>query len=209
MVSTKYGNSVLTGGHKIYVDFVSRYEVEFFLKKKSPVMGVVENNTQLITLDSIIQMPNRLYMYDLTTEDYHNFVLNRTKLLVHNSPDRNYHFSPPNSQDALNKQTRVFGYIWTDEELLEALERGVDVVNLYPPQTGFTLNGLTRNWYTIVLTAAAVQALTSLSICWVNEEFSAIGSEIITIKLNDNTELSLSLEELYDIIFSENFKVLC
>lgn len=103
-------------------------------------------------------------------------------MLRDNNPDRNYHFRPPSSQDALSKQTRVFGYIWEDEELLEAIERGLDVVNLYPPQTGYSIASLPRNWTTITLTAAAVHALTALSINWVAEEFDySIGGVSLSI----------------------------
>ena len=93
-------------------------------------------------------------------------------MLRDNNPDRNYHFRPPASQDAMAKQTRVFGYIWEDTELLESIERGMDMVNLYPPQTNFTTSNLPRNWTTIVLTAAGIHALTALSINWVGEEFA-------------------------------------
>ena len=103
-------------------------------------------------------------------------------MLRDNNPDRNYHFRPPSSQDALSKQTRVFGYIWEDEELLEYINRGLDVVNLYPPQTSYGVGNLPRNWTTITLTAAAVQALTALSINWVGEEFDySIGGVSLSI----------------------------
>jgi len=88
------------------------------------------------------------------------------------NPDRNFHFRPPSSQDAMSKQNRVFGYIWEDEELLESCERGLDVINLYPPKTGFKLSSLPREWTTITLTAAAIHALTALTTNWAGEEFS-------------------------------------
>jgi len=103
-------------------------------------------------------------------------------MLRDNNPDRNYHFRPPSSQDALSQQTRVFGYIWEDAEMLESIERGLDVVNLFPPQTGYTIGTLPRNWTTITLTAAAVHALTALSINWVGEEFDySIGGVSLSI----------------------------
>ena len=104
------------------------------------------------------------------------------KMLRDNSPDRNYHFRPPSSQDAMSKQTRVFGYIWEDDELLEAVERGLDMVNLHPPQTNFTIKNLPRNWTTIVLTAAAIHAITALSLNWIAEEFDySIGGVSLNI----------------------------
>lgn len=103
-------------------------------------------------------------------------------MLRDNDPDRNYHFAPPMSQDALSKQTRVFGYVWTDDELSEALQRGLDTANLYPPQTGFTIGTLPNNWRTLVLTGACIFALQALTLNWVHEEFDySIGGVSLTI----------------------------
>lgn len=104
-------------------------------------------------------------------------------MLRDNNPDRNYRLSPPASQESLSQQTRVFGYIWEDEELSEAIERGLDIVNLYPPQTGFSVATIPRNWTTIALTAAAVYALTALSINQIMEEMNySIGGVSLDIE---------------------------
>lgn len=128
-------------------------------------------------------------------------LINSLRIMLRDSnPDRNYHFRPPSSQDALTKQTRVFGYIWEDAELKEAIERGIDMINLYPPQTYFSIATLDRNWTTIVLTAAAIHALTALSINWVCEEFSVGGEEHVDVKISD-MDLRVSLEDLYYMFY--------
>ena len=116
-------------------------------------------------------------------------------MLRDNDPDRNYHFRPPASQDALNHQTRVFGYIWTNEELAEAIERGLDMANLYPPQTNFTLETLPNNWRTLVLTGAAIHALTALSLNWVVEEFDySIGG--ISLSIDKSSKYQSMMDSL-------------
>ena len=103
-------------------------------------------------------------------------------MLRDNDPDRNYHFAPPMSQDALSKQTRVFGYIWTDDELSECLQRGLDTTNLYPPQSGWTIGTLPTNWRTMVLTGAAIFAIQALTLNWIHEEFDySIGGVSLSI----------------------------
>jgi len=103
-------------------------------------------------------------------------------LLRDNSPDRNYHFRPPVGEDPISQQSKVFGYIWEDEELYEYLERGVDMVNLSPPQTGFTLDNIPRNWHTILLHASMIHALIALTLNWIEEDFDySIGGISLSI----------------------------
>ena len=121
-------------------------------------------------------------------------------MLRDNNPDRNYHFRPPASQDALDKQTRVFGYIWTDEEMAEAIERGLDMMNLYPPQTGFTLGTLPNNWRTLMLTGAAIHALTAIQLNWIVEEFGySIGGVSLDIDKSQKYQSAASdLQSRFD-----------
>lgn len=121
-------------------------------------------------------------------------------MLRDNNPDRNYHFAPPMSQDALTKQTRVFGYVWTDEELSECLQRGLDTTNLMPPQTGFTIGTLPTNWRTLVLTGAAIFALQALTINWIHEEFDySIGGVSLAIdKSSKYQSMMESLQSRFD-----------
>lgn len=198
-VTTDKGPMVLTGGHRVFLDPVMKTEAEH-LKPGLEVQGIEDNKPAQRKVTATRRLPSRRYMYDLTAEDWHNFMLERSGAIVSNSPDRNYHFRPPTSQDAMNHQTRVFGYIWEDEELAEAIERGLDMTNLYPPQTGWTLGTLPNNWRTLVLTGAAIHALRALSLNWIVEEFSVGGEEEVDLLLPDGTEVSLTLEELYEVI---------
>ena len=112
-----------------------------------------------------------------------------------NEPDRNYHFRPPSSQDALSKQTRVFGYIWTDDELSESLQRGLDTTNLFAPQTNFTIGTLPTNWRTTVLTGAAIFALQALTLNWIVEEFSySIGG--VSLDIDKSSKYQSMMESL-------------
>ena len=116
-------------------------------------------------------------------------------MLRDNDPDRNYRFSPPNSQDALSKQTRVFGYVWTDDELSESLQRGLDTTNLMPPQTGFTIATLPTNWRTLVLTGAAIFALQALTLNQIHEEFGySIGG--VSLDLDKSSKYQSMMESL-------------
>tara|TARA_B100000745_G_scaffold170759_1_gene111909 strand:- start:12211 stop:13020 length:810 start_codon:yes stop_codon:yes gene_type:complete len=149
--------------------------------------GVVEEGTQ--TTES-----------SLYTAKEWSLIQSLRMMVRDHNPDRNYRFRPPSSQDALSKQTRVFGYIWEDSELKEALERGLDIINLYPPQTLYTLASIPRNWHTLLLTAAAVHALTALSINWVGEEFSVGGEEEVTLRLSTGKEVTLTMSELWETV---------
>jgi hypothetical protein len=125
-------------------------------------------------------------MYDLTAADWHNFVLHRSGILVSNSPDRNYHFRPPAHEETIRQFNRVFGFIWEDEELVEYLEEGLDMVIAAPPRTPF--NGIDQlaqqrpEWKTLVLTGAMIYALNALRINWIADEFDySIGGVSLAI----------------------------
>lgn len=114
-------------------------------------------------------------------------------LLRDNSPDRNYRFRPPTHEDTINRFNRVFGYIWEDYELVEYMERGVDFVNLYPPETQFnTIDIMVQAkpaWRQMILMAAMAHALMALSINWVSEEFSySIGGISLDISKSSQYE---------------------
>jgi hypothetical protein len=114
-------------------------------------------------------------MYDLTAEDWHNFVLHRSGMLVSNSPDRNYHFRPPTHETTIRQFNRVFGFIWEEEELNEYIQRGLDMIVSAPPRTPFPSVDVMvrerREWTTLLLTAAQIHALQALRINWVADEF--------------------------------------
>jgi hypothetical protein len=157
----------------------------------------------LVQIQKVEVTPEREFMYDLTVEDWHNFVLQNSGVVVSNSPDRNYHFRPPTHEETIDQYNKVFGYIWEDEELHEYLQRGLDMVIAAPPRTPFSnidqMVQTRSEWKTLLLTGSMYWALQALQINWVEEEFSVAPETQVRVVLPDNTEVDLSIEELYFI----------
>lgn len=124
--------------------------------------AVVQDATQVITVPGI--SPSE---FDL--------VRGLRVLLRDNNPARNYHFVPPSGEESVNRFTRVFGYVWEDEELLEFLRVSNDAINSYPPQTFYeTLDQLMtqhRNWRSLLLNGAIIYACQAVSLNWIVDEF--------------------------------------
>ena len=143
-------------------------------------------------------------MYDLTVEDNHNLVLNESKIVGHNCPDRYYHFRPPEWEGNIGQYNRVFGQIWEDAELYEYLERGLDWWNTFPPATE-SLNTLDKLcaekpvWRTAIMWAAISHACFALSINWVADEFSVSSVTLLRLSLPDGRKVEVPIGELYDI----------
>lgn len=128
-------------------------------------------------------------------------------LLRDHNPGRNYRFRPPTSEGTINKYNQVFSYVWEDEELIEYMQRGVDIVNLWPPQTHWnTVDSMVRAkpaWRQMIFMGAMAHAAMALSLNWVSEEFSMKGSEKVTIILPGGEEVGVEMEELYQICKEE------
>lgn len=129
-------------------------------------------------------------------------------LLRDNSPDRNYHFRPPEQEGVIKRYNRVFGYIWEDYELLCYLEMALDWFNSFPPETESisSLNALCSKkpvWRTYILWGAAVHALFALSVNWVADEFSVAGETQVRVYLPDGSCCDLSMNDLYEICEGE------
>lgn len=108
-------------------------------------------------------------------------------MLRDNKPDRNYHFAPPAGEESINQFTRVFGYLWEDEELLEFLRVSLDSINMQAPQTFYdTLDELMtrhRNWRTLLFTGAMVHSINALALNWIVDEFGySIGGVSLDIE---------------------------
>jgi hypothetical protein len=132
-------------------------------------------------------------MYDLTVEDWHNFTLCQSGMVVSNCPDRNYKFRPPAHEETVDQFSRVFGYIWEEDELLEYLERGLDMVVAAPPRTPFNnvdqLVQTRHEWTTLLLTGAMYWALQALQINWTADEFDySIGGVSLTLEKSSKYE---------------------
>ena len=165
------------------------------------VGDILSDGSRIVNMGTL---PLPIHVYDVTVAKNHNLILSRSGVTVHNCPDRNYRFRPPTHEDTINRFNRVFGYIWEDYELVEYMERGVDFVNLYPPETQFnTIDIMVMAkpaWRQMILMAAMAHALMAMSINWTSEEFSLAGNELIVVRF-DGEEHQLTLKDLYEIVY--------
>jgi hypothetical protein len=171
-VMTDFGQSSMTAGHRVFVTPTSKLE-GCKLEVGQPVL-TTQGSRKVLRVE-----PNPIpheYVYDLTVEDWHNFELTKSRMIVSNSPDRNYRFRPPTHEGTIDQYNRVFGYIWEDEELGEYLERSLDMISAAPPRTPFaSLEDLVRqrkDWTTLLLSGASYWAFQALQANWVADEFA-------------------------------------
>ena len=188
-IQTEQGMSVLTGGHRVFITPTAKVESDCL-----QVGLCVGGGAQI---KAITELPSRKYMFDITTEDWHNFKLYRSGLVVSNCPDRNYHFRPPAHEDTINQYNQVFGYIWEEEELVEYLDRGLDMIIAAPPRTPFnSIDQMAQyrpEWRTLLLTGAMMHALQALRINWAGDEFSySIGGISLDLEKASKYESALS-----------------
>ena len=133
-----------------------------------------------------------------------NDLVRRLRILLRDSwPDKHARFRPPTHEDTLNQFNRVFGYLWDDYELVEFLERSLDMIGASPPRTPFrTFEDLVQQypeWRTLLLTGAMQYALMAMMIHWVGEQFSVAGDTEVTLILPGDLETSLSIAQIYDL----------
>lgn len=190
---TEKGPLVLTGGHRVFTSPTTKIEMEK-LQAGQSVLGVEQEQVGTPVILRSRQIKNRAFMYDLTAEDWHNFVLHRSGVVVSNSPDKHYHFRPPEHEGVVGKYNRVFGHVWDDSELIEYLERSLDWWNMFPPSTmGIcTMDALLSQypaWGTVVLWGAIVHAAMALAFNWIQEEFDySIGGVSLSIERSSKYE---------------------
>lgn len=147
-------------------------------------------------------VPSIKYMYDLSVQDNENFIL-ESGILAHNS------FRPPASEKFIQGQTQVFGFVWEDEELLEYLYMAIDDFNSRPPTTGVIISDLwssARQWRTTIILRAAAFACFAIAMNWILDEFSFKGDESITVKDENGESYSLSVQELFNIIYGDTIR---
>jgi len=126
-------------------------------------------------------------------------------MLRDNNPDKNYRFRPPEGEGEVGCFNRVFGYIWTDEELVEFLEVALWKWNSFPPETEelCTLDSLCAKkpiWKAPILWGAIVNASMALAFNWVADEFDySIGGISLNIeKSSKYMDLKRNAEEQFD-----------
>jgi len=132
-------------------------------------------------------------------------LINRLRMLLRDqNPDKFYKFRPPAHEETVNQFSRVFGYIWEDVELLEYLDRSLDMVIATPPRTPFgnieQMAQYRPEWKTLLLTGAMIYALQALQINWVADEFDySIGGISLTIDKSSKYEsLKSGASDLFD-----------
>jgi len=119
-------------------------------------------------------------------------------MLRDNNPDKNYKFRPPEGEGVVGCFNQVFGFIWTDEELLEFLKIALDKWNMFPPETEelCTLDLICSRkpaWRTAILWGAIVNAALALAFNWTADEFDySIGGISLNI---DKSSKYLQLKE--------------
>lgn len=203
--STDEGSFILTGGHRVFISPTEKVEMEKLIPDTN-VLTISDNDVlRYSSIRSTRQLENRKYMYDLTADTWHNFKLCGSNVVISNSPDRNYHFRPPTGEGEIGCNSQVFGYIWTDEELLAYLQMALDKWNMHPPETAelCTLNALCQkkpDWKAAILWGAVVHAALALAFNWVSEEFSVVESTLLQVTLPDGRVVSLPIQTLHDIV---------
>ena len=200
-IHTPYGSKVLTGGHKVFFTPTDRLEAENF-RTGDHIVCAQNGITTTMPILHIENLPPRQFMYDLTADEWANFVSGC--FLLKNSPDRYYHFRPPEYEGNLNQYNQVFGNIWEDAELHQYLLRALDWWNMFPPRTA-ELNTLDKlyqqkpEWRTAIYWGAITHACFALSINWTADEFSVTPSTQVRVYLQDGQPVDLPIEELYAI----------
>jgi hypothetical protein len=178
---------VVTAGHRVYVDDNEAVEAKNLTRGQRVRATPGDKRVLGWSVES------RQFMFDLTVADNHNLVLHRSGVIVHNCPDRNYHFRPPEHECDIGQYNRIFGYVWTDEELKVYLDRSLDWWNMFPPRTSIRdldcLMGGNSDWSTAIYYGAMVHALMALAINWVHEEFDySIGGVSLSIEKSSKYE---------------------
>ena len=205
-LETDLGVETFTGGHRIYVNPTDRVPAEE-LRPGDLVLAVHADQALYLPVKAARALPPRRYMYDLTAEDHHNFVSGvgaSSGTVKSNSPDKFYHFRPPEHEANIGAYNRVFGQLWENAELVEYLERALDTWNMMPPSTeGLnSLDALVRDkpvWRTAILWEAIVHACYALQANWTAEEFSLEYSENVKVTLPDGRQVDVPIGELYGI----------
>jgi hypothetical protein len=188
---TALGDFVLTAGHRVFISPTEKLEMQEF-STGDCILTVRGEEVTYAMFRQRRELPSRQFMYDLTADQWHNFVLYRSGIVVSNSPDKFYHFRPPEHERNIGQYDRVFGQVWEDAELLEYLLTSLDWWNMYPPFTGHNIPNLDilvtdkPSWRTVVLWGAIVHACFALSVNWVHEEFDySIGGVSLSIQRSD------------------------
>jgi hypothetical protein len=203
-ITTEQGKQlIVTGGHRVYMS------PNLCVPAEELSVGLSLQTSQGTTKISHIEViENRPFMFDLTVEENHNLVLEGSDVVVHNCPDKFYHFRPPEHESNIGSYNQVFGQVWEDAEFLEYLERALDWWNLQPPETENLSNmdqliSQKPAWRTPILQGAIQFAAMALQANWIVDEFSVRGDTDLEVLLPSGEKVKLTIEELHEIIKEE------
>ena len=208
---TSKGVFTLTGGHRVFVDPTTKMEMEALRAGQDLLCVQGETAYREPIASAPGRVADRQYMYDLTAEHWHNFVLHHSGLVISNSPDKFYHFRPPEHEGTLKNYNQVFGEIWEDDELHEYLQRSVDWWNMMPPATGITLEeAVTARggaWRTAILWGAITHACTALALNWIADEFSLGYDTLVYVRTaNEEVELDIPMGMLWELLYYRHLR---
>jgi len=194
-VTSSVGAVVLTGGHPVYFGLGQGDKVQAeSLKPGDMILTVAGDSVLYIPVLSVVELPHRQFMYDITVEDWHRFKCQGTGWVLGNCPDKFYHFRPPEAEGNIGAYNRVFGQVWEDAEFAEYLEMALNWWNMLPPNTSGlrTIDQLViekPEWRTAVLWQAIVHATFALSANWVVDEFDySIGGISLSLERSSKYE---------------------
>jgi len=173
-VGTYYAAFILPSSAPVG-DYVIRWTVKQLVTSAETTViqefGVVDDATQISSLYSDVTLA---------------LVRSLRIKLRDNNPDRNYHFRPATGEGVLKAQTRVFGQVWEDEELVDYMENTLDLINMFPPETCLSsidrLVSSKRAWRSLLLEGSIWYALRAVTANWIVDEFDySIGGISLSI----------------------------
>jgi hypothetical protein len=167
---------------------------------ETPITPLIEVVQEFTVIDTNVQTA-------IAQTSKQDVLVKRLRIILRdNNPDRNFRFRQPATEKFMQTQTKVFGYIWEDEELYEYLLMAVDEINSSPPVTGVTLDNIPDRWRTNILLRAGAFACGAVTMNWISDEFSISGKEYIMVKDEEGNRYTLTCEELFDILYGDKLK---
>ena len=95
------------------------------------------------------------------------------ELLGDSSPDRNYHFIPPESGQTVAGFNQRVGFIWTDATIIRMLRLNIQKLNTWNPlgETNYTCESAPKAWGEAMALGAAASCLSKEAAIWTAESF--------------------------------------
>ena len=197
-VSTEYGPLVVTADHGICIAPEPAARVSAGeLRVGDPVLCVVNDRAVRRPIVATRRLPPRDWVYNLSVEGNRNFDSVVSRITKKNSPDKFYHFRPPEHEGRVGRYDRVFGQVWEDQELLLYLQRALDDWTLVPPNTDQirTIDEVWLSypgWRSGITWGAIIHALFAVMLNWIQDEFDySIGGVSLSIEKSSKFQSAL------------------